>query len=206
MIASTPWKYAWYGVAPVLVHGDPAVLAAEAGGQRDVVAGRHAHLDREQRREAQRAGERAHAIDRLGEVLERHAVLHLDESHVARAREHAVAAVDQVALARRAGHRLRDRRRHRREAAADAAHQPEREVLGDVLVADVSELRRRPGRLVGATVALHLTAARAGHPEELGVVGARRERVDVGEQVVERFDRLVRVEVERRHALDRSRR
>ena len=68
-------------------------------------------------------GQVANAPHGLGEVLDRDAVLHLDEAHAARAAEDAVAAVDQLALGRRRRDELGEPRRQRREAPADAAHQ-----------------------------------------------------------------------------------
>ena len=138
-------------------------------------------------------------------MLDGQAVLHLDEVHPARRAEDAVAAVDDVALGRRAGDELGDRRRRPREAAPDLADEAEAEVLADPLVADVAEPRLRAARLVGADVALDLAApAAAGHPVQLEVVDGGGVLEQPVEDVVERLDGLAGVQVERRHALQRD--
>ena len=145
MIRSTPAKYSSYGMPRywwTAIHPD---VRPEPGGQRDVVGRRHPHLDREQHGRRQVTGQVAHPPHGFGHVLDRDAVLHLDEAHPARAAEDPVAAVDELPLCRRRRNELGDLRCHRRESPADPAHRAEGEVLADPLVADVGQatLRRR---------------------------------------------------------------
>ena len=126
----------------------------------------------------------------LGHVLDRDAVLHLDEVHPPRAAEHPVAAIDELPLGRRRGDEPGDPRRQRREPATDPAHHAEGEVLPDPLVADVAPPGLGRPWLVRPRVPLDLAAAGARHPVQLEVVDRGGVLGEPVEHVVEDLHRL----------------
>ena len=192
------------------VDGEVGPVATVGGGEVGVVAGDEAALDR-QRQGAVVAGEaRPQPRDRLAERGPGDRQLHLDEAHPTRRGEHLVGALGVAALRQPAQHRVQ-----RTEAArvdVDGADQRAVQRVADHLVADEPlEATARLRRTLRALVPLDqrqvvaAAAGRAGEPEQLRVVVAVDEGVEVGDHLVEVLDGLPRPQRERRHGAQRHR-
>ncbi len=159
MIRSTPAKYSSYGMPRywcTAIHPD---VRPDAGRQRDVVGGRHPHLDREQHGRRQVARQLAHArARRRGGARPGCRTPSRRSAPAAGCRRPGRCGRRARARSPRRRDELGDARRHAREPPPDPAHRAEGEVLADPLVADVGQARLRRRRLIGARVALDLAA------------------------------------------------
>ena len=122
---------------------------------RSVVGRHHAQLDQEADRQAPAVDQAQHALERLGGVLARDAVLHLREADQADVRVDAIARVDVLGAAHQRGDRPVQPRDHAREAAPETAGETERGVLEEDVLDEGLRLAGRLGsRSVRAEVSV----------------------------------------------------
>ena len=140
-----------------------------------------------------------------GTASTRQRVLHLAEAHRARAREHLVRAVGELAVAVDLGRQPVDARGSPWRDACRRLHiSCERRSTSRVVdpVADRRRRAARGARRAAGCWSSSCTVSVCGQPVELEVVGGSAARVDTRRALVERLGMLDRVQQERGHALD----
>ena len=176
--------------------GDPAAAALTGRAQEGVVAGGEADLDRHRHVEALGLRHRADGADGRGGRLPRDRVLHLGDRHLPRRAEDAVGAVADARRPGETGGEPIQGGDHGRPGTAEQADAPERVVGHNDVVEPLQRLRPRPRRRVDPVAGLDDRKVAVGEREEAEVVIRLDELVEMGERLLDRRRRLVRVERE----------
>ncbi len=170
-----------------------------------VVGGDEPELDRKAHLQLALTGETQHPAHRLRPVLARDRVLHLREPDAALRGEHPVAAVGPLAVREPA----RGEADQPRDRGGKAAAEPGEQVEGVVLEHDLVEVGADPpARARGAVDAVALDRQRrirVGEDEELEVVVARRQLVQIGQGLIQRAGRVDPMQGEAGHGSEGDR-